>query len=313
MADHPEIEATLDARDGTDGGAAGIARAWLSRQVAGLRRSDTLVRVDAPDAVHQMRVTTRRLRSVLATFRPLLERQATDPLRVELEWLGGLLGEVRDAEVLHQRLLHDLHELPEEEVHGGIRAFVDRELLRVHDHAHQRAVEAMTGDRYLDLLDHLDGLVEDPPWREGATAHGVGTLRRRVRHDWKRVARRVAALDRLQPESYDEGLHDVRKAVRRARYAAEPLKATDGVDAKRFVKAMKRLQSSLGLLQDSVVMRAELGRLADLATSEGVNAFTLGLLQSSADAEIAELRARFPEDWGRASRKRLRRWTAVPG
>ena len=59
---------------------------------------------------------------------------------------------------------------------------------------------------------------------------------------------------------------------------------------------------------DSVVASEELGSLADRATASGVNAFTLGRLQSRVEAAADEEQARFPELWQRASRKKLRRW-----
>ena len=62
---------------------------------------------DQPDAVHKARVATRRLRSALRTFRPLLDRTVTDPLRREVRWLTGALGAPRDAEVLLQALRLD--------------------------------------------------------------------------------------------------------------------------------------------------------------------------------------------------------------
>ncbi len=108
-------------------------------------------------------------------------------------------------------------------------------------------------------------------------------------------------------------LHEVRKAAKRARYAAEPLVPLDGQDAERFVKRMKRLQSSLGRYQDSAVVREKLGPLADGAAAAGENTFTFGRLLSTVEADPAEHRARFPEKWHRASRKRLRRWTSGPG
>ena len=113
----------------------------------------------------------------------------------------------------------------------------------------------------------------------------------------------------MSGEEYVTGLHEVRKAAKRARYAAEPLVPVAGKDAKRFVKAMKGLQSSLGHHQDSVVVEEQLRLLADRAAAAGVNAFTLGRLQPPVEADAAEQQARFPSDWRRASRKRLRTWT----
>ena len=59
---------------------------------------------DDPEDVHQARVATRRLRSDLRTFRPVVDAAWSEPLRDELKWLGGLLGAVRDTEVLLDRL-----------------------------------------------------------------------------------------------------------------------------------------------------------------------------------------------------------------
>ena len=113
---------------GTDSSAHEVVRAHLVRLVRELRTLDPLVRVDAPDAVHQMRVLARRLRSTLATYRPLLDAEVTDPMREELRWVAGVLGDARDAEVLRRRLLRQLDEEPPELVRGTIRTFVDRDL-----------------------------------------------------------------------------------------------------------------------------------------------------------------------------------------
>ena len=78
-------------------------------------------------------------------------------------------------------------------------------------------------------------------------------LPKRVRHDWKRLKSRVDALaDEPDAALRSARLHEVRKAAKRARYAAEPLVGVYGKDAKRFVKAMKRIQSLLGEQHDTV-------------------------------------------------------------
>ena len=179
-------EADTTSQDRT---AAALVDERIRGLVGQLRRYDPLVRADAPDAVHTMRVAIRRLRSALATYRPLLDRQVTDPLRIDLRWISGVLGDARDAEVMRERLLADLDDLPPEDVRGSIRDFLDEELATAYRRAHERAVESMSTDRYLGLLDRLDELVEDPPRRGGGSMDGPAVLRRRVRHDWKRLAR----------------------------------------------------------------------------------------------------------------------------
>lgn len=57
-----------------------VVLTYLRDQVAAIRRYDPLVRLDEPDAVHQMRVATRRARSALQAFGGIIEREATRPL-----------------------------------------------------------------------------------------------------------------------------------------------------------------------------------------------------------------------------------------
>src|SRR5207253_2665578 len=63
----------------------------LRQQLDELVARDPGVRLDLPDSLHKARVATRRLRSALKTFRPLLDRTVTDPLRDELAYLAGVL------------------------------------------------------------------------------------------------------------------------------------------------------------------------------------------------------------------------------
>ena len=53
---------------------------------------DIPVRFDRPDAIHQMRVATRRLRGALRTFAALFAADSIEPIEAELKWLAGELG-----------------------------------------------------------------------------------------------------------------------------------------------------------------------------------------------------------------------------
>ena len=91
-----------------------MVKAYLKVQVATLRSLEPKVRADEFDSVHQMRVTTRRLRATLRTFGTVIPRPATSQVAAELKWLGGLLGEARDGEVLPRHLLASLETVPVE-------------------------------------------------------------------------------------------------------------------------------------------------------------------------------------------------------
>ena len=92
--------------------AAEVVLAYLRDQVAAISRYDPLVRRDEPDAVHQMRVASRRARSALQAFGSIIDREATRPLCAELKWLAATLGQARDSEVMRDRLTADLAAIP---------------------------------------------------------------------------------------------------------------------------------------------------------------------------------------------------------
>ena len=95
---------------------------YVRDQVAAIWRYDPLVRRDEPDAVHQMRVATRRARSALQAFGSIIERDATRPLCAELKWLAAALGAARDGEVLLARLTAELAAIPFVLVVGPVQA-----------------------------------------------------------------------------------------------------------------------------------------------------------------------------------------------
>ncbi len=106
------LERTADARVQAAPGSAGDhVLAYVDRLVGDLMDLDPAVRRDLPDAVHRMRTTARRLRGCLRSYRSVLDREFTDPVRRDLGWLAGELGAERDHEVLRERLASGVREL----------------------------------------------------------------------------------------------------------------------------------------------------------------------------------------------------------
>jgi CHAD domain-containing protein len=289
-----------------------VAVEHLREQVGNLIAADPLVRIDAEDAVHQMRVSTRRLRSGLATFRPLFEPGSVEPLRAELKWLGEVLGRARDAEVLRQRLRADAGAQPPELVVGPVLRRIDVELRREHREAHRDVVVTLDGDRYLELVTALEAFVADPPLTDRAANAAKPEAATLVRRSYRRVKRAAAVVDADESADgdvvgHDHPLHEVRKAAKRARYAAESVHPVVGKPAKQLAKALEAVQETLGDHQDSVVERVWLRDLGMRAHLAGENGWTFGRLHA-----LAEARAQHDEEeWTdlRAEvRKAARRW-----
>jgi CHAD domain-containing protein len=286
-----------------------VAVRHLQEQIDELILRDRGARIDAPDAVHKMRVATRRLRSALATYRPLFDSRRTEPTRQELAWLGTALGKPRDAEVLRDRLRAHVSELADELVLGPVTARIDNEMNERHRAAHAELVQALDSDRYLRLLDELDELVADPPFTDQARRPAVRELPRLVARACRRVDRAATAAEQSEtPADRAVRLHDVRKAAKRARYAAESVVPVFGKAAVRLAARMEKLQEILGEHQDSVVSRRVILELAVAATGAGENGFTFGLLYAR-EANIAESAQRtYRRTLRAAAKKRVRRW-----
>ena len=146
--------------------------------------------------MHQMRVTTRRLRSALATFRPLFERTTTEPIREELKWLGAVLGRARDAEVLGERLTSAAATLPSVLTLGPVSGRIGFEMRERHQDALVEVRACLSARRYFDLLDSLDQLVLQPPLTGRARRRASREVPPLVERSVHRVKRRIAAANR---------------------------------------------------------------------------------------------------------------------
>ncbi len=289
--------------------AAEVVQAYLRTQGDTLKSLDPLARRDEPDAVHKMRVTTRRLRSTLQAFGKVIPRSQTAGLAEELKWLGGVLGEARDAEVLSGHLQDGLAQFPAEQVIGPIQARVQGHFAPRRAATRRALLKALDSPRYFALLNQLDQLIDDPPHGPAASGAARDVLPAAVRRSYRRTARRIgrARLARAGAAT-DVALHQARKAAKRSRYASEAVTPALGEKARRFTGQMKKVQSVLGDHQDTVIARPvvrELGMVAHLA---GENAFSYGLLYQREADQARRLRAEAQDTWKKASRARFRHW-----
>ena len=294
-------------------GTAEAARAlldYLTGEIAHLKDNDPLVRADAPDAVHQMRVACRRLRAALATFRPLLDRSVTDPIRDELRWIAGELGAARDAEVIRDHLLAVVAAEPPALRRGPVVRRVRTTMDARYREAHDRGLAGLRTTRYYDLLDALDRLLVCPPLAEGAAELGRPALAKFAKGTWRKIRRLHEQLSMLGTAEgagvdvaaeRDAVLHEIRKAAKRARYAGEALTPVFGTAAEGYAEVMAEIQSALGEHQDTVVIRQELLALADAASDAGESTFTYGRLHALAQGQGERTVRAFEEVWTRAA------------
>lgn len=285
--------------------AAEVIRAGIAAAVLRILRHDPVVRLDVdPEGVHQARVGTRRLRSDLRTFRPLLDTDWSEPLRDELRWLAAALGRVRDADVLLARLRHDARALPEQD-RGPALGLLSR-LERERRQALEEVLVDMESDRYVALLNRLVDAANHPRVLPAAQQPAHDLLPGLVRGPWRKLRK---AVKRLDPDPPDEELHQVRIAAKRARYAADVVAPVVGDAARRHAKAIARVQDVLGEHHDAAVAEAWIREAVDAGASRE-QALAAGLLIAQQRADAEDRRREWPAAWEAASAKAIREWLA---
>jgi CHAD domain-containing protein len=216
-----------------------------------------VLRNEGPEAVHQLRVALRRLRSAFAVWRPVIDGDGLRGLDSGLKDFARRLGPVRDRDVFLGGTFADLGSALGE--HGADRAAplqaLGAALAAQRQAAHAALTEWCTTPAFRQLVVGLLGCTASRPWRD-ATDQAVldamlegfaaGVLHRRSRKLLK------------QPEDLADVpvtvLHAMRLSGKRLRYAAEffaplfPSRRT-----KRYLRRLAALQEALGIVNDGAV------------------------------------------------------------
>jgi CHAD domain-containing protein len=289
-----QVELELDPLTRVGEGAIGldVIRSAVARSTIRLVSHDAITRVgEDPEGVHQARVAVRRLRSDLRTFRPLLDGDWAEALRVELRWLGRLLAPVRDAEVLGVRLHERIEGMVGLEL-ASAKVLLDRlEADRLE--ARRRLLGGLDSRRYEELVVRLVRGALEPVTRTGLFDRPAANLGSLMNRPWARLSKSAAALG---SGSSDAAFHATRIDAKRVRYGAEALASVFGKRATGFASAAEELQEVLGEHQDAVVAMAWLAERGIEAEDPAV-AFTAGRLAELESASRDRARKRWPKAW----------------
>lgn len=213
--------------------------------------------LDDPEAVHQLRVGLRRLRSALRVFSGPLAGPAIAALGAEARWLAAEAGRVRDLDVVAIEIVR-----PEAIAHPDMQALADladRVATQATDaRAHLR--DLLSQARVQDLLLDLACFTATRGWLDagdmGQTSRLAAAVETYAAHSlgkrWKKVRKAGRGFDELS----DEARHQLRKELKKLRYAVEffaPLFAEKKV--RSFVGDLKRMQDTFGSINDAAMLR----------------------------------------------------------
>jgi inorganic triphosphatase YgiF len=220
-----------------------IARSTLESMAA---NAELLRQRPEAEAVHQLRVSARTLRSALSTFKKVLGDAEFDSVEQELRWIAKACDEARNLDVFAQDTLAPAARLRPPP--AGLEA-LNVAVAAACERARAGVVQAVASARFRDMLIEVTSWVDTGAWlaaepaKDPARAFARKALRKRRRKLLEDARGLVHASDAAR--------HRVRIDAKKLRYAAEGFEGLFGHKrAQRFIEALKDLQDELGVVND---------------------------------------------------------------
>ncbi len=260
----------------------------LTKGTSRLQGAVLMVEKGEDDAIHQVRVSCRRLRSDLKLFRKLLAGEWAQELRSDLAALANACGEARDLEVI-AALVRETASSEDDQEHVET---ILTTLAVALDRAAARSTEVVTGESTAALLQTLETVAASPLLTPKATNPCSEVLPQLLDAANRTFTQQA---DKLKPWTVDDDWHEVRLLAKRVRYAADTSAAVLGDEAKVTASHAAKYQELLGQHQDHCAAADALTAMArDAAAQDDPElSFTLGRLTERHRAARKPLREEF--------------------
>ncbi|NIV31413.1 MAG: CHAD domain-containing protein, partial [Anaerolineae bacterium] len=279
------------------------------------------------EALHDMRVATRRMRAAFRVFAPYYKPKIAARYQKGLKRTGRALGPVRDLDVFRAKIRGYLSTLPQSQ-QNDLDGFLA--VLEAHrDSARERINTYLDSDKYTRFKERFGQFVETEGMGSRPVTFDDGEPPPyRVRHVapvviYQRLAA-VRAYDEwvsIPDPPPPERLHSLRIACKRLRYTLEFFREVLGSDTKALIKSIVTIQDHLGSLQDAVVARALLadylqrgvwGRETAPEAQPGAPVDVAGVeaYLDAKQAEFEHLLESFPEVWQRVQEEEFSQMVA---
>jgi CHAD domain-containing protein len=278
-----------------------VALAQLRRHLTAWRRHEPGARLGSdPEELHQLRVAARRIEATLGLFKHQLPPRLAQA-RQGAKGLLRALGSVRDLDVQLAELSQYCLKLPsgERAAAAPLRSRLEAERARTH----RRMLGTLDSEatrHWLETLNQASTQFAAPAATGAPQAATV--IPERVRARFRKLKKAVRKLD---ARSAMEEYHTVRRRAKQLRYAIECGASIFGKPAEEMLKALRRVQDGLGVLQDAYMAK---NRLAALAAEGSLlppeTLFLMGRLAEHHFGETRQARKTLTRSWRRVSGKR---------
>lgn len=217
---------------------------WLLHYEGVARRGDRVT------AVHQIRVSLRRLRAALRLFHSAAPTAELEELLIATRRLAQAMAAARDLDVFAQDILPGLNLSP------SSRRLITKRLQLVRPRAEKLALQALAHrDCAALLLDLGTCMIRPPDFDEKKL---INLTSRALAKQHKKTIKRGRKIESLS----NEALHDLRIAVKKLRYALDffhSLYTPDQIQP--MARVLQKIQHQLGAINDAVTAKEILVQL----------------------------------------------------
>lgn len=267
----------------------------IARSAIGQIAANAVALRDAadPEAVHQLRIAMRRLRSSFVTFAPAVRDAGFAAVSTGLKGLGKITNAARDLDVFATDVLEPAKGVasPPSSL-PALCAAVDAARLV----ARADVVDAVSSVGFRELLLEATAWVETGGWLTSEIANGP--LNAFAGQALTARSDKLCKRGRHMAKADDTGRHHVRIEAKKLRYAVEGFRSLyPGKSTRRFLGQLKALQDALGRLNDLATVER---LMAGLTLTQGA-AFAAGELAGLRAAEKDQLIARAAKAFGRVA------------
>jgi CHAD domain-containing protein/uncharacterized protein YjbK len=261
------------------------------------------------EGVHQMRVSTRRIRAGLRAFRKHVAPGLEKLWSPEFKWFADVLGNVRDLDVYLCNLEHHLTTIPADD--AAALGEYREDLLGRWKNARQDLVDCLAGPRYQHLRNGFAGSLRDGLSGVAEKSGRSKTIRRAARRLFAAQYRNVIRTGRtITPDSANDTLHALRIECKRLRYLFEFFHPIYGKSFNPFIRKLKKLQNVLGSFQDACVATERTRQFAGEVAMRPENRdllIAIGQMIRIHSVQAADCRDRFRDVWSRFDQKGQRK------
>ena len=256
------------------------------------------------ESVHQMRVATRRMRSLFKLVGSHYTPKTVKKYNRGLRDIARALGLIRDVDVL----ILDLQEFQitrDEDTQTAIDSIIQK--LDKQRHKHRIRLNALFDSGRYAKFNRQFGKFTAKSGR-GAIIIDSDELPHQVRHVLPIILHEclatVRAYETVLDDAEDEVLHALRVEFKQLRYAVEFFKPVLGASADNFIKEVKLMQDLLGRINDIAVFCDRMNRVKRLSKNQqaAVDSYVEARQQ-----ELDNLRNQFDGQWQSFNRRAIQR------